>query len=327
MWGAAHHLLYLPFVIAAILLLVYRFVRLKKVIALLAGSLRSGVVLRHVSLGRSMLKTILWGLGLTSLFFALLRPQWNKKEEIVMQQGRDLFVALDVSRSMLAQDCVPSRLEFAKQKIKKLLKHLSSERVGLILFSGSSFVQCPLTTDESSFLMFLNQVDVETISSGTTAIDQAIAKALQAFDMQANRKNKLFILFTDGEDFSSNLAKIKKRATKAGLHIFTVGVGSAEGAPIPLFDERGNQVGHQKDKKGSVVISRMNEGILRGLATDSGGTFIHPREDDADIHELVTQIEAFEKEDLEEKKFAKLEEQYQYPLLASFIFFALEWML
>ena len=244
-----------------------------------------------------------------------------------MQEGRDLFIALDVSRSMLARDYEPDRLNFAKKKIKRLLHTLDCERVGLLLFSGTAFVQCPLTSDHAAFTMFLDSVDVETISSGTTALDLAIKKVLEAFGQNPDRKNKLLVLYTDGEDFSSNLAGVKRQAHQEGLHIFTMGVGTPEGAPIPLLDEKGKPKGHQLDQKGAVVISRLNEGILHTLAADSGGAYIRLTQDDTDIKALMRQVQQFEKEQLEDKKFATLEEQYPYFLLISLISFALEWLL
>jgi len=209
-----------------------------------------------------------------------------------------------------------------------LVKKLSCERVGLILFSGSTFVQCPLTTDYGAFHLFLDQIGVETISSGSTALDAAIAQALEAFSRGVNRKHKLLVIFTDGEDFSSNLAHIKQEAINAGMHIFTIGVGTTEGAPIPLFDARGNQQGHQTDKKGKIIITRLNEGILYNLAQDSGGSYLRAQPDnDGDVDALVRSVEMFEKERMDDKKISKFHEQYPYFVGVSFICFLIEWLL
>ena len=266
-------------------------------------------------------------IGFLSLLLAFLRPQWDKKNETIQQEGRDLFIALDISRSMLAEDIKPSRLEAAKQKITKLVKNLSCERVGLILFSGSAFVQCPLTTDYGTFYLFLNDVDVETISSGTTAIDQAIRKGLAAFAGVPERKNKLLALFSDGEDFSANLSGIKEAALKEGMTLFAMGIGTQDGAPIPLVDNKGNKVGHQKDEYDRVVISKLNEGLLKLLANDSGGTYIQYSYGDEDIKKLIVQVNKIEKERLEDKKIIKPEEQYCYFALISFACFLLEWLI
>jgi Ca-activated chloride channel family protein len=187
-------------------------------------------------------------------------------------------------------------------------------------------MQCPLTTDYDAFMMFLDAIDVDTVSAGTTALDQAIKKAMEAFGQMKERKNKLLVIFTDGEDFSSNLALVKREALAQGMHIFTVGVGTPEGAPIPVYDVYGNQVGHQKDDKGTIVITRLNEGILRSVAQDSGSIYVSVTADDSDIRSLVRAVNSFEKEKLEDKKIATMNDQYHYFLLISFICLVLEWI-
>lgn len=324
-WGAYKHLYFFPFMFFAWALLGYRLFWLQRIVTwLTAGNYR---LVHAYSFARHMIKLSLYAIALLFLFVALLRPQWNNKEEIIAQEGRDLFIALDVSKSMLATDYAPSRLSGAKEKIKQLLAQLACERVGLILFAGSAFVQCPLTTDYSSFYMFLDQVDAQTIASGTTALDQAIKQTLQSFATMPERKNKLLVIVTDGEDFSSDLRGYKEQAQQVGLHIFTLGIGTAHGAPIPLYDEDGKGAGHQKDAKGNVVISRLNEGILKTLAADVGGSYVHVSPGDADVHAINQQIARFEKEKFDDKKVAYKEEQYPYFLLVSFMCLVLEWLL
>lgn len=327
-WGAFNNIFFVALLIAvAIYCVILKTRRSQEALHYLTSAQWHKQIISNFSLTRKIIKAIVLILGIFFLAITLLHPQWNKKEETITQEGRDLFIALDVSRSMLAKDCTPNRLECAKAKIKELVKKLSSERVGLILFSGSAIIQCPLTSDYAAFFMFLDQVDVETISSGSTAFDQAIKKVIEAYASSQDRKNKLVVLFTDGEDFSSNLQYVKQQVKKENLHIFTFGVGTTEGAPIPLFDDNGRQTGHQLDKKGSIVISRLNEGILYNLATDSAGLYIKMTQDDSDLKSLVAQVQNFEKEKIEDKKFSRVEEQYPYFLAISFICFALEWLL
>ena len=314
-------------VITAALFWLYRLRTTKRVIALLATPDNIKQLLPGYAYRKKLLKVLLFLFGVFFLCVALMRPQWNETETPVAQEGRDVLIALDISRSMLAQDLEPDRLSFAKDKISKLLKRLKTERVGLMLFSGSTFLQCPLTDDVGAFLMFLDALDVETISSGTTAIDQAIKEAISVFDKMPERKSKLLIIFTDGEDFSSNLASVKKKAAAIGLHIITVGVGTQQGAPIPLYDRRGQQTGHQLDGRNNVVISRMNEGILHRLAEDTGGLFVPMSQTDTDIEQIQQFIASFEKEQLADKQIKQFQEQYQWPLLISFICLALEWLL
>lgn len=324
-WGSPDNIRWFLCVVLGLLLLIVRYKKQRNAQASLVGSHRE--FLRNVSPKKQFLKSVLMMTGILFLCLALLRPQWNKSEETIMQEGRDLYIALDISRSMLATDCNPDRLTFAKEKIKRLVKKLSCERVGLILFSGSAFVQCPLTSDYSAFYLYLDAVDAELISSGTTALDQAIRQALTSFASTPDRKSKLLVLFTDGEDFSHNLHDIKQEAVEAQLSIFTIGIGTPEGAPVPLFDAHGRLVGHQKDLHGGVVISRLNEGILRTLSQDAGGSYHRATEGDDDIAAFVRAVHAFDKEQLAERKHSRYEDQYHYFLLISFICFVLEWLL
>jgi Ca-activated chloride channel family protein len=284
-------------------------------------------LVRHDSTLRKQLKMFCLLAGGFFLILALLRPVLKKKEESIMQEGRDLYIALDVSRSMLAHDCQPSRLECAKNKIKELVQSLECQRVALILFSGSAFVQCPLTSDFSAFFMFLDQVDVETISSGTTALDKALALTLDAIRSMPARNHKLLALFTDGEDFSSNLTSLKERVQHEGLTIFTFGVGSHDGAPIPRYDDHGVLQGYQKDAHDKIVISRLNEPLLKSLAADARGMYVAMTEDSSDIARLRKALRTFEKEAIDEKKVIDFEDQYQYSLLMSLLFLGLEWIL
>jgi len=326
-FAAPQNMWILPFMLFFIVLLVWRFFRLCKVQKLLSPTILNRSLLFNFSRRQEFLKTILLSLGILCLFFALLRPVKQKEEKNIAQEGRDLFIALDISRSMLATDCEPNRLEFAKKKIRNILSMLASERVGLILFSGSALVQCPLTTDYAAFYMFLDQVDVETISSGTTAMDQAIIKAIDAFYSSPENKTKLLLLFTDGEDFSSNLSGVKDKATEVGMHIFTMGVGTSEGSPVPLYDTNGRMIGHQKDKHEKVVISRLNEGILKNLAEDCGGLYVHAIKDNSDVVHVVKMIESYEKDKFDDKKVELFEERYFYFLAITFICFALGWII
>lgn len=324
-WGSPENIRCILFLVLTALLLVVRYRKQQKAQLALVGTHRE--FLRNVSPNKQLLKCMLMAIGTLFLCLALLRPQWDKAEETIIQEGRDLYIALDISRSMLATDCKPNRLIFAKEKIKRLIKKLSSERVGLILFSGSAFVQCPLTSDYSAFYLYLDAVDAELISSGTTALDQAIRQALTSFASTPDRKSKLLVLFTDGEDFSHNLHDIKQEAIEAQLSIFTMGVGTPEGAPVPLFDAHGTLIGHQKDMHGGVVISRLNEGILHSLSQDAGGSYQRATESDGDIALFIKAVEAFDKEQLAERKHSRYEDQYHYFLLVSFICFVLEWLL
>lgn len=321
--GYAYAWILIPFIVVLILYQVY----LKNsAIRALAGS-RERLLFLYTSPWRRRAKALAYVVAILFLGVALLRPQWGKKEKTVQQEGRDVLIALDISRSMLAQDMEPNRLECAKKCIKAVLPLLSCERVGLIVFSGSAFIQCPLTEDYSAFSMFLDHVDVETISSGSTALDSALTQALNVFARIPDKKNKLLVVLTDGEDFSSNLSSVRERAQDEGLHVFAIGVGSHEGAPIPLYNEKGIQIGHQRDEQGNVVLSKLNQDMLQQLVKDVSGQYVHVKDDREGLQALVKCIQQYEKEKFEEKTWLQLQEQYPYFLAVSFICFALEWLL
>ena len=272
----------------------------------------------------SLLKNCFFSLCLiAALLFlgvALLRPQWGTVDEVVQHRGRDLFIALDVSRSMLAQDIKPNRLMAAKHKIKKLIASLKSDRVGLILFSGSAFVQCPLTTDIEALYMLLDVLDAETISSGSTALSEAIFKA-QASYKQYEHATKLVIIITDGEDFSDNLSGVVRSAREQGLTLSTLGMATEHGAPIPIINQEGDQVGYEIDESKKVVLSRLNEKILKMVASEGGGIYVRATTDDADCDSIIRYVEQFEKNSFDDQKVATLQERYYYPLGIALILF------
>ena len=326
-WASAHNVVWFIAYVVLIIALVYATRRLLRSVRLLVARRWQNILLSRFSSTKTVIKSLLLGVGFLGLFLALLQPQWGKKEHKVEQEGRELLVALDISRSMMAADVKPNRLAFAKSKIKQLVKLLGAERVGLLVFSGDAFIQCPLTRDTGAFSLFLDNVDAETISSGTTSIAHAISKAMSTFASLPTRKNKILVIFTDGEDFSTGLSKIKEDAKKVGLHIFTYGVGTEEGAPIPLVSEDGIVAGYQKDENDKVVFSRLNRGILQALSRESGGKYIDPTQDARDLQSLVSYVEGYEKEKFEDKDIELEEERYPYFLAVSFLCFLLEWVL
>lgn len=299
-----------------------RYVKRTKALALFNKQL----IYQHFNWQR-YLKALLYVFGVLALYVTFLDPRWGKRDDVLTREGRDIVIALDVSKSMLAQDRLPNRLAYAKNKIKTMLRRLQADRFALILFSGSAFVHCPLTADYATFMLFLDQLDSETISSGTTAVDQALKEALKMFETMPSKKHKLLVLLTDGEDFSSNLVGFKTQAQEQCLTIFSLGLGTSEGAPIPLFDDSGALIGHQRDEQGNIVISRLNEGILRTLSEDTGGRYAVASEDNVDIDAVCSYVESLEREQFEQKKTEAQEPRYYYFALLALIFFLLEWLL
>ena len=326
-FGASEYLIGLVGLVLLVCVIAYRSYRLVLSVDQLAALKWRYVLIPHYSRRKVVIKSVLLALGLILLFIALLRPQWGSKEEVIHEMGRELFIGLDISRSMLASDIKPHRLAFAKSKIRRLIKLLHADRVGLLVFSGDAILQCPLTKDTAAFNLFLDAVDVETISSGTTALDQALSKIISIFSSMPTCKDKIVVMFTDGEDFSSNLRGVKEEAQKMGIHIFTYGVGTEQGAPVPIINEQGQAVGHQKDQQGNVVISRLNTGILKTLAQESGGMYIAPTQEDDDLQKLIAQVQKYEKQTFDDKEVSQKEERYYYFLIVAFFCFLLEWII
>lgn len=326
-WGTVYNWVYLPFFIGLIIGGWWLFYKKAVTVRLLSNAKAVLPLITNYSLIKNSVKTFLFTAALLLLYLALLQPRWGKEEESVMQEGRDVFIILDVSRSMLAADKKPNRLVFAKKKIEALIKKLTCERIGLIIFSGSTVVQCPLTSDYAAFSLFLDQLDAETISSGTTALDQALHKALTLFNDMPSRKNKLVVLITDGEDFSSNLHDVKQEARAMNMNIFTLGVGTDQGAPIPIVDDEGKISGYEKDSHGAIVMSRLNEGILKALVQDAGGTYVHATDDNEDIDAIVNNVQQFEKEQFDDKKLETLHERYPYFIGLALLCLLVEWIL
>ncbi|OGB83927.1 hypothetical protein A3F66_02165 [candidate division TM6 bacterium RIFCSPHIGHO2_12_FULL_32_22] len=324
-WFYLKNLYLFGFLFLIFILALYRLFKTRNTAQFLS---QNNKLLNNYSPTKNIIKFFLLIIGSLFLFLALLGPQWSKKQEDVEQKGRDVLIALDISKSMLAEDIKPNRLNIAKDKIKKLVRLLDSDRVALLLFSGTAFIQCPLTRDIDSFLNMLDQVDVETISSGTTAIDKALVEALKMFESCNVDSNKVAVLFTDGEDFSSNLEEVKEKARKKNLYIFTVGIGTINGAPIPIIDINGNNNGHQKYKDGSIVISKLNEQMLAKLSEDSGGVYIKLTENsNQDLDQIYKHVQNFEERSLGSRSLEKYENQYPYFVVISFVCFLLEWML
>lgn len=308
--------------------LCYKYYKINRVLRRLVSPVWYNLLIKHGSKIKRFFKIVLFYLGIIGLLLAVLRPSWDKKEESVKQEGRDVLIAIDISRSMLATDQKPNRLQLVKEKVRKLLSNLSCERVGLVLFSGASFLQCPLTKDYHAFFMFLDQISIESISSGSTALDQPIENALHVFKDVSQSATKLLVLFTDGEDFAGNVKVLQPKIIEENLCIVTCGVGTMHGAPVPVLDQEGRQIGYEKDAQGNIIMTCLNELLLQQIAQDSHGIYVHIKQDsDDDVVSIIHKVESFEKYQMEDRQVSTLQEQYPYFVAASLVCFLLEWIL
>jgi len=263
---------------------------------------------------RAVWKSVLFILSYIFLIIAMADPQIGTKLEEVKREGVDIFVALDVSLSMQAEDIAPSRLEKAKHEIAKLIDMLQGDRIGLIAFAGIAHVQCPLTLDYSAAKLFLNMMDTHLIPVPGTAIGDAIARAMKSFNVKEH-KYKVLILITDGEDHDTDPIKRAEEAAKEGIVIYTVGLGSQQGVPIPLYDANGNPAGFKKDRNGNVVTTKLDVTTLQKIAYLTNGKYYISSSGETELKEIYKDIGKLEKKQLSSRKFSQYEDRFQIFIL------------
>ncbi len=255
------------------------------------------------------------------LLFALARPQFGTRVETVRSIGQDIVVAIDLSRSMLAEDVSPNRLERARLAIFRLMEQLDGDRIGLVAFAADAFVQSPLTTDYSAAGMFLTAMHPDMMPVQGTDLGAALRVSLDALD-QGARESKVLVIVTDGEDHEDNFEDERQRLRAMGVQLHVVAIGSTAGVPIPVYDEEGIRTGFLRDEDGAVVTTRLDEDAIRRLV-GSSGSFVRAGSGGTEFEELIDRIASGEGEAIEERQITQFEEQYQIFLgLALLLLFA-----
>ena len=274
-------------------------------------------IIPDFSPGRRRVKAALVILGILFACIALLRPQWGYTLREIKRKGIDIFVLVDTSDSMLAEDISPNRMERAKRELVDLLKYLHGDRIGLIAFAGRPFVACPLTTDYEAFGLFVDALDTDLIPVQGTDISGAVETALTSFPSDESR-SKAVILITDGEDTLGRVFASAQKAKEQGVRTFVIGMGSEKGAPIPL--RVGN--GFKKDRDGSMVISKLDEAALQKLALATGGSYVRSVTGDLDLEQIYLKgiKEVLEARELKSESKIVGEERFQIPLLFALLF-------
>jgi Ca-activated chloride channel family protein len=283
---------------------------------LLTKLVHPGVEKRHRS------KTIFVVLAILFLILALTRPRWGYQWEDLHQRGVDVIVALDVSSSMLAEDIKPNRLERAKRKISDLLDMMEGDRIGLVAFAGTSFVQCPLTLDYGAARLFLSAIDTQLIPVQGTALGNAIKTSVKAFRSQ-EKKSKALILITDGEDQTGKALSAAKLAGDQGVKIYTIGIGGEIGAPLPNSSGAG---GFRKNQQGEVILSKLDETTLQQIALETGGSYVRSVTGDIDLNTIYKdQIKKhIEKKELKSERRKIWQERFQWFIFIALIFLVAE---
>ena len=275
------------------------------------------------SIRRANFKFLLFLLIIACAIMALANLQSGSKMEEVKREGIDLYLAVDVSNSMNAEDIVPSRLERSKQAINKLVADMRGDRIGVIVFADKAFVQLPITTDYSAARMFLSTVNTGLVASQGTAIAEAIHLALKSFPDETH--SRAIVIISDGEDHENDAAvKAAQEAAKKGVRIYTIGMGLAEGAPIPEYNAYGQQTGFRKDRSGSTIITRLDEPMLQKIAAAGNGIYVRASNSNVGLEKIYDDISTLDKTEIEAKVFTDYEDQFQWFVGAAIVLLIIE---
>ena len=277
------------------------------------------------SLFKLILKVFVVSLSLACLSIALVNPKIGTKIETIKREGVDVVFALDVSKSMLAEDIAPNRMEKSKQLVTQIINSLSGDRIGIIGYAGSAFPQVPITTDFSSAKLFLNSMNTDMVSSQGTAISEAIEMA-QTYYNDEEQVNRVLFIISDGEDHEGNVSALAKQASNQGIRIFTIGVGTEQGALIPI--KRNGILQHYKrDKNNEQIITRLNVGTLKEISEVANGEYIDGT-NTAKVVETVTAIlNGMDKKEFEAKQFTDFKDQFQWFLAGALFLLVLDVLL
>ena len=269
------------------------------------------------SRAKGWVNTVLFALGFFFFVIGLARPQIGAKLSEHEAKGAEIMICLDVSNSMLAEDYSPNRLERAKLAISRIVDRLQDDRIGLIVFAGSSFVQLPITTDYVSAKMFLNSIDTGSVPVQGTAIGDAVLTAARSFSSQSE-KSRAIIVITDGENHEDDPVDAVRQVADMGIKVYTIGVGSLRGQPIPKDGEL------MKDSEGNIVVSRLDEGTLQQMADAGGGAYVHAGNEEFGLNPIVDDIKKMEAERFTSVVFEEYDEQYMYFFAIALAFFVIE---
>ena len=313
-------------IIPIIIILIYFSSKKRKKLLLRFFSLKmqKKLLLNISNISRS-LKNGIWIIAFVFLILAAAQPQWGKKLQILEEKGLDIIVAIDVSKSMLAEDLSPNRIQRAKNAFITFIHQLTGDRVGLVLFSGDSFVQCPLTSDYSALEMFASIIDVGIIPQEGTDLASAIEKSVPLFSKDT--QNKVMVLITDGESLQGNFRAQIKKAKENNIIIYCIGVGTQKGAPIPMKNVSSSEKVYLKDGNGNIVLSKLDISNLSMIAQGTNGLFYQVSAGQGEIKEILADINMLEKEKIATRRFSQYKEQYHYFVLIALLLLLIEFFI
>jgi len=281
-------------------------------------------IIPDLSYSRRFWKRTMLVIAFIFIIIALLRPQYGVIFKQVERKGHDIFIAMDLSYSMLAQDIKPSRLEHAKREVLSLIDDLKGDRIGLIAFSGDAIVQCPLTSDYSAIKMYLDFIEPNLMAVPGTDIASAIKTARLSFQRLSKSNKPILILMSDGESFENDPVESAEVAAKKGVSIYTIGIGTPKGEPIPQFDASGRLNGYKKDKNGDIVLSQLDDNTLKKIAEVSNGRYFNSSLGAFVMDQVYQEISYHEKKRLEDSLLKFHQDRYQWFLAIALLLLFLE---
>ncbi len=272
---------------------------------------------------RSHVKFSILMVALALLIVAAARPQFGQKEQTVKRQGIEVMIALDISNSMLAEDVAPSRLDRAKQMLSKMIDNMVDDKVGLVVFAGEAYTQLPITCDYVSAKMFLNTITPDLIKVQGTAIGDAIATSIRGFGSEQSEASRAIILITDGENHEDDAIAAAQKAKEMGIHLYVIGIGKPEGAPIPVPGTNN----YRKDRSGNVVVTRLNEQMCQEVAKAGNGTYVRCDNTNTAMRALQKEIDTLATTEIETKVFTDYNEQYQSFVLIALLLLVIDFFI
>ncbi|MDR1342075.1 MAG: VWA domain-containing protein [Prevotellaceae bacterium] len=270
------------------------------------------------SVARGWIKLLLWSLAFLFLVLGICRPQLGARVKEIKRKGAEIIIALDVSNSMMAQDFTPNRLENAKRAIARLVDQLGSDRIGLIVFAGDAYIQLPITSDYVSAKLFLNAINTGIVPRQGTAIGKAIITAIRSFSLQSE-KSRALIIISDGENHEDDPIEAAQLAVKEGIKIYTIGIGSPQGSPIPL-----KEGGLMKDRQGNMVVTRLDEETLEKTAAAGNGIYVRATTSNIGLSDIVNDVRKLDKQELSSVIYEDFNEQYHYFFYVAIVLLVLE---
>jgi len=319
-WGVYKNLIWLWIVPALAVVFLLASIRKKAKLSNFGDPVLVGRLLASFHPGLRFLKRLLLSAVVALMVITLAQPHFRKKQTLVEHRGIDIIIAIDVSQSMLAKDISPTRLDKAKLELSELVEKLKSDRIGVVAFAGEAVIQCPLTFDKNAVKLFLMTVSPNIISYQGTAIGQAILTSLKAFET-SERGHKALIILTDGEDHEATVDQAVAKAREADVPIYTIGIGTGDGSTLPNMFESG---GYLKTRAGEVVLSKLNESLLKGISQKTRGTYYRSTRGELEVERLCHDLSLLSTKGLKSEWSVEYEENFQIVLLAAFILLFIE---